>query len=56
MYWVRHLILKLGIQCELCGCWYHHSCGRVMAQAAELENQNCDECKAGKVRMLQDDL
>jgi hypothetical protein len=23
--------LKSGIQCELCGRWYHHSCGSVKA-------------------------
>jgi len=27
--------LKSGIQCELCGRWYHYSCGSVKAQAAE---------------------
>jgi len=26
--------LKSGIQCELCGLWYHYSCGSVKAQAA----------------------
>ena len=30
--------LKSGIQCELCGQWYHYSCGSVKAQAAEREN------------------
>jgi len=28
----------------------------VKAQAAERENWNCDECRTGNVRMLQDDL
>ena len=28
----------------------------MQAQAAERENWNCDECRTGKVRMLQDDL
>jgi hypothetical protein len=28
--------LKSGIQCELCGRWFH-SCGNVKAQAAERE-------------------
>jgi len=30
--------LNSGIQCELCGRWYHYSCGSVKAQAAEREN------------------
>jgi hypothetical protein len=31
--------LKSGIQCELCGCWYHYSCGSVKAEAAERERE-----------------
>jgi hypothetical protein len=27
-------ILRSGIQCELCGCWYYYSCGNVKAQMA----------------------
>ena len=27
--------LKSGIQCELCGRWYHYSCGSMKAQAAK---------------------
>ena len=34
----RGRILKSGIQCELCGRWYHYSCGSVKSQAAEREN------------------
>ena len=41
--WGRNL--KSGIQCELCGKWYHYSCGNVKAQAAERENWNCDKCR-----------
>jgi hypothetical protein len=48
--------LKSGIQCELCGRWYHYSCGNVKAQAAERENWNCDKCRTEKVRMLQEEL
>jgi len=48
--------LKSGIQCELCGQWYHYSCGSVKAQAAERENWNCDKCRTEKVRMLQKEL
>jgi hypothetical protein len=48
--------LKSGIQCELCGCLYHYSCGSVNAHAAERENWNCDKCRSEKERMLQEDL
>jgi len=48
--------LKSQIQCEVCGRWYHYSCGSVKAQAAERENWNCDKCRAENVRMLQEDL
>jgi hypothetical protein len=48
--------LKMGIQCELCGHWYHYSCGSMKAQAVERENWNCDKCRTEKVRMLQEDL
>jgi len=48
--------LKSGIQHELCGRWYHYSCGSVKAQAAERENWNCDKCRTQKVRMLQEEL
>ena len=42
--------LKSGIQCELCGCWYHYSCGRVKAGATERGNWNCDKCRTGQWR------
>ena len=52
--WGRNL--KWGIQCELCGNWYHYSCGSVKAQAAERENCYGDKCRTVKERMLQKDL
>jgi len=48
--------LKSGIQCELCGRWYHYSCGSVKAVAAERENWNCDTCRTEKVKMLKEEL
>jgi len=48
--------LKSGIQCELCGRWYHYSCGSVKAQAAERENWNCNKCRTEKVKILQEEL
>jgi hypothetical protein len=47
---------KLGIQCELCGRWYHYSCGSVKAQGSEREKWNCKKCRIEKVRMLQEKL
>ena len=48
--------LKWGIQCELCGRWYHYSCGSVKAQATEKENLNYYKYRNEKVRMLQEYL
>src|SRR5215469_29921 len=47
--------LKSGIQCELCGEWYHYSCGSVKAQAAERVNWNCEKCRTEKWRLLQEE-
>jgi hypothetical protein len=43
--------LKLGIQCELCGRWYHSS-GNVKAVAAERENWNCVKCKTSCDKLM----
>jgi len=48
--------LKSGIQREMCGQWYHYSCGSVKAQLAERENWNCDKHRTEKVKMLQEEL
>jgi hypothetical protein len=48
--------LKSGIQCELCGHWYHYSCGSVKTQAAEREIWNCEKCRTEKWRLIQEDL
>ncbi len=48
--------LKSGIQCELCGRWFHYGCGNVKVQTAERENWSCDKCRTEKVRMLQEEL
>ena len=47
--------LKSGIQCELCGRWYHYSYGNVKALGAERENWNCEKCRTKKVRLLQEE-
>jgi hypothetical protein len=48
--------LKMGIQCELCGHWYHYSCGNVKGDWTEREKWNCDNCKTEMVRILQAEL
>ena len=48
--------LKSGIQCGLCGRWFHYHCGNVKVQTAERENWNCDKCRMEKARMLQEEL
>jgi hypothetical protein len=48
--------LKTGIQCELCGHWYHYSCGNVKGDWTEREKWNCDKCKSERVKILQQDL
>jgi hypothetical protein len=48
--------LKSGIQCELCGRWYHYSCGNIKAHMAERVKWSCDKCNTGRFRRLQEDL
>jgi hypothetical protein len=44
----RHL--KSGIQCEMCGKWYHYNCGNGKVHVAVKENWCCDKCIKEKVR------
>jgi hypothetical protein len=37
--------LKSGIQCELCGRWYHYSCGNVKAHMDERVKWSCDSVR-----------
>jgi hypothetical protein len=48
--------LRSGIQRELCGCWYHYSCGNVKDQFAGRDKWSCERCKADRLRKLQEDL
>lgn len=50
----RHL--KSGIQCEMCGKWYHNTCGNGRVQLAAKENWCCGKCMKEKVRGLQEQL
>ena len=49
-------ILRTGIQCELCGHWYHYSCGNVKGDWMDKEKWNCDKCKTERVKILLHDL
>jgi hypothetical protein len=48
--------LKSGIQCELCGSWYHYGCLSVKVQMAEREKWSCEKCKTERFLKLQEDL
>jgi hypothetical protein len=48
--------LKSGIQCELCGNWYHYSCGSVKVQLAERQKWSCEKCKTERFLKLEEDL
>ena len=48
--------LRTGIQCELCGHWYHYSCGNVKGVWTQSEKWSCDKCKTERVKTLQQDL
>ncbi|KAK7792092.1 hypothetical protein R5R35_010715 [Gryllus longicercus] len=46
--------LKSGKQCELCGLWYHASCGK----NGDMDNGKwfCSKCKESRVRQLEEKL
>jgi hypothetical protein len=48
--------LKSGFQCELCGSWYHYSCGSIKVQMAEREKWSCEKFKTERFLKLQEDL
>jgi hypothetical protein len=48
--------LKSGIQCELCGLWYHYNCGSVKSQIQGREKWTCERCKTDRFRRLQEEL
>ena len=50
----RHL--KSGIQCEMCGKWYHYNCGNGKVQLVMKENWCCEKCMKEKVKVLQEQL
>jgi hypothetical protein len=48
--------IKLGTQCNMCGCWFYNSCGHIKTQVAESGNWVCDRCRWEKVRLLEEKL
>lgn len=48
--------LKSGTQCDLCGRWFHNSCGNVKVQVAESGRWNCERCRSERLRVLEEKL
>jgi len=49
-------ILKSGTQCDMCGHWFHNSCGNVMAQLVDSGKWNCERCKWERLCLLEEKL
>jgi len=47
------LCAKSGIQCELCGRWYHYRCGSEKAQGAERERERSGTVKSVGLKMCE---
>jgi methionyl-tRNA synthetase len=48
--------LKSGTQCDMCGRWFHNSCGNVKAQMVDSRKWSCDRCKWDRLRQLEEKL
>jgi hypothetical protein len=48
--------LKSGTQCEVCGHWFHNSCGNVKAQMADSGKWSCYRCRWDRIRQLEEKL
>jgi hypothetical protein len=53
---VCNRILKLGTQCDTCGCWFHNSCGNVKDQLVDSGKWNCERCKWERLCLLEEKL
>jgi hypothetical protein len=49
-------ILKSGTQCDMCGRWFHNSCGNVNAQTADSGKWSRDRCRWDRLRQLEEKL
>jgi hypothetical protein len=52
----RDRILKSGTQCDMCGRWFHNSCGNVKAQMADSGKWSCERCRWDRLRQLEKNL
>jgi hypothetical protein len=48
--------LKSGTQCDMCGHWFHYSCGNVKVQMADSGKWSCDRCRWDRLRQLEKKL
>jgi hypothetical protein len=48
--------LKSGTQWDMCGRWFHHSCGNVKVQMADGGKCSCDRCRWDRLRRLEEKL
>ena len=48
--------LKSGTQCDICGRWFHNSCGNFKAQVVENGKCICEKCRLERLRMLEEKL
>jgi hypothetical protein len=48
----RERNLKSGTQCDICGRWFHNSCGNVKVQMADSGKWSCDRCRWVRLRQL----
>jgi hypothetical protein len=48
--------LKLGTRCDMCGHWFHISCGNVKVQMVDSRKWSCDRCRWDRLRQLEEKL
>ena len=49
-------ILKSGMRCETCDCWYHNSFGNVKAHMVQSGKWNCDKCRYERLQVPEEAL
>jgi hypothetical protein len=49
-------ILKSGTQRDMCGRWFHKSCGNVKTQLVDSGKWNCERCKWERLFLLEEKL
>jgi hypothetical protein len=46
-------ILKSGTQFDMCGRWFHNSCGNIKTQMPDSWKWSCDRCRWDRFRQLE---